>query len=316
MGTWLMRLPAFLKSFQHPFRRKVPGTEGVLGPGTRPVPGTAGLRPPRQVSGEGLRTGYRGTKPAIGTSPVSTLGTRPAGPLNIQEHPVRASLAAGTGAFAAYPFLRGEQEPPITPSMLTTPVQAAWSPPEDVMSFAESEIARVEEGEQDFRKLLDYGTLIAATGGDAEKFFERGKWVLEQSEQYAKDKQYAKAVRAVYKKGDMPKSARDAYDRLTPLVGPERAATLSGHQLGMEPGKTKEERAYRRIEEMALQGDLEGAAAQLVAAWNSGLLKNPATHITQWEAQMDRARQVLSGIVSGGGAAGYDVPSNIRLASA
>ena len=115
----------------------------------------------------------------------------------------------------------------------------------------------------------------------------------------------------------MPKSARDAYDRLAPLVGPERAATLSGHQLGMEPGKTKEERAYRRIEEMALQGDLEGAAAQLVAAWNSGLLKNPATQITQWEAQMDRAREVLKGIVGGGGAAaGYDIPSNIRLASA
>ena len=300
---WLMRMGPFLKSFRHPFRRKVPGTEGVLGPGTRP--GYTG-RPTRPGPGEGMRTGYRGD-----------IGTRPAGPLNIREHPVRASIAAGTGAFAAYPFLRGEQEPPIDPSRLTTPVQAAWSPPEDVMSFAESEIARVEQGEQDFRKLLDYGMIIAATGGDANKIFERGKWVLEQSEQYAKDKQYAKAVRAVYKKGDMPKSARDAYDRLAPLVGPERAATLSGHQLGMEPGKTKEERAYRRIEEMALQGDLEGAAAQLVAAWNSGLLKNPATHITQWEAQMDRARQVLEGVVSGGGgAAGYDTPTNIRLASA
>ena len=57
---WLMRMGPFLKSFRHPFRRKVPGTEGVLGPGTRPAPGTAGLRPPRQVSGEGMRTGYRG----------------------------------------------------------------------------------------------------------------------------------------------------------------------------------------------------------------------------------------------------------------
>ena len=298
---WLMRMGPFLKSFRHPFRRKVPGTEGVLGPGTRP--GYTG-RPTRPGPGEGMRTGYRGD-----------IGTRPAGPLNWPEHKVRAGAAAGTGAFVAYPFLRGEQEPPIDPSRLTTPVQA-WSAPEDVMSFAESEIARVEEAEQDFRKLLDFGTTIAATGGNAEKFFERGKWVLEQSEQYTKDKQYAKAVRAVYKKGDMPKSARDAYDRLTPLVGPERAATLSGHQLGMEPGKTKEERAYRRIEEMAMQGDIEGAAAALVAAWNSGLLKNPATHITQWEAQMDKARQTLQGVVGGGGAAGYDVPSNIRVASA
>jgi hypothetical protein len=305
---WLMRMGPFLKSFRHPFRKKVPGTEGVLGPGTRP--GYTG-RPTRPGPGAGaaspMRTGYRGD-----------IGTRPAGPLNIQEHPVRASLAAGTGAFAAYPFLRGEQEPPITPSMLTTPVRATGAAPyEDMMSFAESEIAMAEEGEENFRKLLEYGGLIKAIGGDASGFFEKGKMLLEKSEKYAKDKQYAKAVRAVYKKGDMPKSARDAYERLTPLVGPERAATLSGHQLGMEPGKTKEERAYRRIEEMALQGDLEGAAAQLVAAWNSGLLKNPATHITQWEAQMDRARQVLEGIVSGGGgAAGYDTPTNIRLASA
>ena len=295
MLPWLMGLgrgaAQFGKSFRYPFRRKVPGTEGVLGAGTRPVPGTAGLRPPRQVSGEGLRTGYRGD-----------IGTRPAGPLNIQEHPVRFGVAAGAGGLAAYPFLRGEQEQPAAPSRPATPVQAR-SVPSDMMSFAESEIARVEKGEQDFRKLLDFGMLIAATGGDASKFFERGKWVLEQSEQYAQDKQYAKAVRAVYKKGDMPKSAREAYERLTPLMGPERAAVLSGHQLGMEPGKTKEERAYRRIEEMALQGDLEGAAAQLVAAWNSGLLKNPATHITQWEAQMDRARDVLKGIMGGG--AGY-----------
>ncbi len=300
---WLMRMGPFLKSFRHPFRRKVPGTEGVLGKGTRP--GYTG-RPTRPGPGEGMRTGYRGD-----------IGTRPAGPLNIQEHPVKASLAAGTGAFAAYPFLRGEQEPPITPSMLTTPVRATGAAPyEDMMSFAESEIARAEEGEENFRRLLEYGGIISAIGGDASGFFERGKALLEKSEQYAKDKQYAKAVRAVYKKGDMPKSARDAYDRLAPLVGPERAATLSGHQLGMEPGKTKEERAYRRIEEMAMQGDIEGAAAALVAAWNSGLLKNPATHITQWEAQMDKARQTLQGIVGVGGAAGYDVPSNIRVASA
>ena len=84
---WLMRMGPFLKSFRHPFRRKVPGTEGVLGPGTRPVPGTAGLRPPRQVSGEGMRTGYRGAQPAAGAPPVSTLGTRPAGPLNFPAHP-------------------------------------------------------------------------------------------------------------------------------------------------------------------------------------------------------------------------------------
>ena len=325
MFPWLMRLgpraAQFGKSFRHPFRRKVPGTEGVLGPGTRPEVGIPGVRtppggwPPRQTPAppDG-RTAY--TAGAGLRSPRNVpIGTRPAGPLNPQAHKVRFGAAVGAGGLAAYPFLRGgEEAPPIDPIRAMT-AAAPWSAPSDMMSFAESEIARVEEGEQNFRKLLDYGMLIAATGGDASKFFERGKWVLEQSEQYAQDKQYAKAVRAVYKKGDMPKSAREAYERLTPLMGPERAAVLSGHQLGMEPGKTKEERAWRKIEEMALTGDLDGAAAQLVAAWNSGLLKNPATHITQYPAQLKKARETLQGIVSGG--AGYpDVPTNIRVASA
>ena len=301
MLPWLMRLGPFAKSFRHPFRRKVPGTEGVLGPGTRPEVGIPGVRTP--PGGWPARAG-----PSAGaTSPIRTgyrgdIGTRPAGPLNWPEHKVRAGAAAGVGAFAAYPFLRGEQEPPVSPSRLTTPVQAR-SAPEDMMSFAESEIARVEEGEQNFRKLMDYGMLIAATGGNAEKFFERGKWVLEQSDQYAQDKQYAKAVRAVYKEGDMPKSAREAYNRLTPLVGPEKAAVLSGHQLGMETGKTKEERAWNEIMAVAQMGDLDGAAAQLVAAWNSGRLKNPATHITIYSAQIKKARETLAGVMSGG--AGY-----------
>ena len=224
-----------------------------------------------------------------------------------RRHPYKfGAKAAGigaTGALVGYPFLRGgDEEPPIDPTLMTAPTDP-WSAPEDMMSFAESEIARVEEGEQNFRKLMDYGMLIAATGGNAEKFFERGKWVLEQSDQYAQDKQYAKAVRAVYKEGDMPKSAREAYNRLTPLMGPEKAAVLSGHQLGMETGKTKEERAWNEIMAVAQMGDLDGAAAQLVAAWNSGRLKNPATHITIYSAQIKKARETLAGVMSGG--AGY-----------
>ena len=301
MLPWLMRLGPFAKSFRHPFRKKVPGTEGVLGPGTRP--GYTG-KPTRPGPPEGMRTGYRGAQPAVGAPPVSSLGTRPAGPLNFPAHPFRTTAAAGLGAFAAYPFLRGEEEPPAPPYTPEAPARATGAAPyEDMMSFAESEIAKAEDAEKNFRKLMDYGLLIAATGGDASGFFKTGTEFLKQSEQYKQDKQYAKAVRSVYRKGDMPKTAREAYERLTPLVGPEKAAVLSGHQLGMEPGKTKEERAFRKIEEMALQGDLEGAAAQLVAAWNSGLLKNPATHITQHSAQMDRARQILQGVVGGG--AGY-----------
>ena len=217
----------------------------------------------------------------------------------------RKSIAAGVGTGiigggTAYGLMAGDEEPSIDSTLAMTTPQP-WSAPEDMMSFAESEIARVEEGEENFRKLLQYGGLIGAIGGDPSEFFEKGKLLLEQSEQYAQDKQYAKAVRAVYKEGDMPKSAREAYERLTPLMGPERAAVLSGHQLGMETGKTKEERLWNKIIGMA-QSDIESAAAELVAAWGTKRLGG-APDYTDHNLRLAEARRLLEGVVSGG--AGY-----------
>ena len=310
MLPWLMRLgPAAARLGPRLFRGTGWGKKAR---------GTSTVRPPTVAPYTPVGRRFRGTKgkyepvtPPTGTPPYTPLYTNPATiarqpPGWARQHPYKAGVAgtlgAGVGAFTGYGLMAGDEEPPIDPNLMTTPTDP-WSAPEDMMSFAESEIARVEEGEQNFRKLMDYGMLIAATGGNAEKFFERGKWVLEQSDQYAQDKQYAKAVRAVYKEGDMPKSAREAYERLTPLMGPEKAAVLSGHQLGMETGKTKEERAWNEIMAVAQMGDLDGAAAALVAAWNSGRLKNPATHITIYSAQLKKARETLAGVMSGG--AGY-----------
>jgi len=220
----------------------------------------------------------------------------------------------GVGALGTYPFIAGDEEPPIDPNLLMTTPEP-WAAPEGVLDFAEAEAARAERGEKNIQDMLTKGFLIAAAGGDPSKFFDRGLEVLKASEQYKVDKDYAKVVRAVYKKGDMPKNARDAYERLAPLVGPEKAAVLSGHQLGMEPGKTKEERAWRRIEEIALMGDIDGAAAELVAAWNTGRLKNPAPHITIYSAQLAKAKETLSGVMSGGAGFAEGV-QNIRAASA
>ena len=235
-----------------------------------------------------------------------------------RRKPVRAAAAglgiAGAGALGTYPFIAGDEEPPIDPNLLMTTPEP-WAAPEGVLDFAEAEAARAERGEKNIQDMLTKGFLIAAAGGDPSKFFDRGLEVLKASEQYKVDKDYAKVVRAVYKKGDMPKNARDAYERLAPLVGPEKAAVLSGHQLGMEPGKTKEEREWRRIEEIALMGDIDGAAAELVAAWNTGRLKNPAPHITIYSAQLEKAKETLSGVMSGGAGFAEGV-QNIRAASA
>jgi hypothetical protein len=218
----------------------------------------------------------------------------------------------GLGALGTYPFIAGDEEPPIDPSLLMTTPEP-WTAPEGVLDFAEAEAARAERGEKNIQDMLTKGFLIAAAGGDPSKFFDRGLEVLKASEQYKVDKDYAKVVRAVYKKGDMPKNARDAYDRLAPLVGPEKAAILSGHQLGMEEGKTKEERLWKKIFDMA-QYDPESAAAELVAAWGTKRLGN-APVSSDWNIRMEKAREIIQGVVSGG--VGYpEGVQNIRAASA
>jgi len=234
----------------------------------------------------------------------------------IRRKPYRSAAwglgGLGLGGLVSYPFIAGDEEPPIDPSLrMTTP--EPWAAPEGILDFAEAEAARAERGEKNIQDMLTKGFLIAAAGGDPSKFFDRGLEVLKASEQYKVDKDYAKVVRAVYKKGDMPKNARDAYDRLAPLVGPEKAAILSGHQLGMEEGKTKEERLWKKIFDMA-QYDPESAAAELVAAWGTKRLGN-APVSSDWNIRMEKAREILQGVVSGG--VGYpEGVQNIRAASA
>ena len=235
----------------------------------------------------------------------------------IRRKPVRSAVYGGLGAGAvglgAYPFIAGDEEPPIDPTRAMAGGEP-WAAPSDMLTFAQQEAVRAAKGEAMMSDMLTKGFLISAAGGNPDKFFDRGLEVMKQTQAFQQDKQFAKVVTAVYKKGDMPKNARDAYERLAPLVGPEKAATLSGHQLGMEPGKTKEERAWNRIMEIAQTGDIEGAAAELVAAWRSGLLKNQFTYITDYKAQLQKARETLANLSGGAGYA--EGVTDIRVASA
>ena len=221
----------------------------------------------------------------------------------LRRKPVRSAaygaLGLGTAGGTAYGLMAGED--PAVQAMGVAPVTEPWAAPEDIMGFAEAEAARAERGEKNIQDMLTKGFLIAAAGGDPSKFFDRGLEVLKTSEQYKTDKDYAKVVRAVYKKGDMPKNARDAYERLAPLVGPEKAAILSGHQLGMEEGKTQQERLWNKIIDIAGY-DMESAVAELVAAWGTGRFK-PAPVQTNIQVREKKARQMLEGVVAGG--AGY-----------
>jgi hypothetical protein len=136
-------------------------------------------------------------------------------------------------------MMAGDDEPMVAPAQAYAP-EAPWSAPPDILNFAEQQEALAAEGKANLSKMLKYGFGLAAAGAKTDKFFDRGMAILEQSKAYNESKHFADVVRAVYKEGDMHKNAREAYERLTPLVGPEQASVLSGHQLGMEEGKTKE----------------------------------------------------------------------------
>ena len=204
-----------------------------------------------------------------------------------------ASLGAGA-AFGGYPLVNqlvGGEDPVVQGVGGEYAPEAPWSAPSDMANFAEQQELLAAQGKEELGKMLNYGFFIAAAGGKTDKFFERGMAIMEQSKAYKESKHFADVVRAVYKDGDMPKNARIAYERLTPLVGPEQAAILSGHQLGMEEGKTKEERIWNQIMELA-QNDIDGASAMLVNAWGTGRLRNPPAQQNQ-KMRMEIARNMI-----------------------
>jgi len=217
-----------------------------------------------------------------------------------RRHPIVTAGVGATGVGTGYGMMAGDDEPMVA---LAQPyaTQEPWSAPPDMLNFADQQEALAAEGKENLSKMLKYGFFIAAAGGKTDKFFERGMAIMEQSKAYNESKHFADVVRAVYKEGDMPKNAREAYERLTPLVGPEQAAVLSGHQLGMEEGKTKEERIWNDIMSIA-QYDIDGAAAELVAAWGTGRLKN-APFQTDHGVRLKKAREIIAELVGGSGLA-------------
>jgi len=217
-----------------------------------------------------------------------------------RRHPF---ITGGTGTSVlgtGYGMMAGDDEPMVAPAQAYTP-EVPWSAPSDMLNFADQQELLAEEGKEELSRMLKFGFGLAAAGAKTDKFFERGMAIMEQSRAYKESKHFANVVRAVYKDGDMPKNARIAYERLTPLVGPEQAAVLSGHQLGMEEGKTKEERIWNKIMDIA-QYDIDGAAAELVAAWGTGMLKNPPVQ-PQRDIRLAKARQMIADLVGGSGLA-------------
>ena len=294
--------------------------KGVKDPSIKgTTPGKAGgMRWSRRNPIPDYEVGVEGKFPPIyGPNPVTTItaGTRAKPAIRYPGSPaVTETLPAGyarrhpfiTGGVGAsvlgtgYGMMTREDEPMVAPPQPYA-TQEPWSAPSDLMGFAEQQKALADQGKKQLSDMLKYGFGLAAAGAKTDKFFERGMAIIEQGRAYNESKHFADVVKVVYKDGNMPKNAREAYERLTPLVGPEQASVLSGHQLGMEEGKTKEERIWNRIMEIA-QYDIDGAAAELVAAWGTGRLKNAPVQ-PQRDIRLAKARQMIADLVGGTGLA-------------
>jgi len=332
LWPWLMRG----KGMNLPLRKTAQGVDKIIRPKIDPYSSRytpvellkRGVRDPRvRGTTPGRAGGMRwsrenemipvGSKRVIGPTKIPAIGagTKTAPALRYEgSSAVTKALPAGyarrhpfiTGGVGAsvlgtgYGMMAGDDEPMVAPAQAYAP-EVPWSAPSDMLNFADQQELLAAEGKEELSRMLKFGFALAAAGADTTKFFERGTAIMEQSRAYKESKHFADVVRAVYKDGDMPKNARIAYERLTPLVGPEQAAVLSGHQLGMEEGKTKEERIWNKIMEIA-QYDIDGAAAELVAAWGTGMLKNPPVQ-PQRDIRLAKARQMIADLVGGTGLA-------------
>ena len=237
-----------------------------------------------------------------GASPRATYPAQPAVTKTLpagfaRRHPVWTGIA-GTGAALGattgiYGALGGEEE--VARTQLPQQ-QAEWAAPEDLLSFSEQAKADAEKGKSDMKKMLKYGFLIAAAGGDPSKFFERASEVGKMTAAYTKDERYAKQYDAVFRKGDMPDTPQVAYRRLTDVgMGPKEAMEITG-QVAQLMGKTETERALNNLRNvLASQGE-EAAASLLMMYWSTGQLKGAPQY-----AKEDELRQAALAAVRGGG---------------
>jgi len=214
------------------------------------------------------------------------------------QHPytVGAPLAlgaAGTMYGIGKGMLPGEEAQEVTGTI--APPQE-WAPPEDFLSLSEQARTDAEKGKSDMKKMLKYGFLIAAAGGNPSKFFERSSDVAKATEVYKKNERYANQFDAVFVKGNMPENPKEAYERLTKVgMGPKEAMEITG-QVAQLMGKTETERALNNLRDVLSSQGEEAAAQLLMMYWSTGVLEGAPEY-----ADEDAMKAAALAAVRGGG---------------
>ena len=213
------------------------------------------------------------------------------------QHPLIAGGIAAPLAYSAgksiYGGLAGEEAAEVTGEI--TPPQE-WTPPDDFLSLSEQARTDAEKGKSDMKKMLKYGFLIAAAGGNPSKFFERSSDVAKATEVYKKNERYANQFDAVFVKGNMPENPKEAYERLTKVgMGPKEAMEITG-QVAQLMGKTETERALNNLRDVLSSQGEEAAAQLLMMYWSTGVLEGAPEY-----ADEDAMKSAALAAVRGGG---------------
>jgi len=213
------------------------------------------------------------------------------------RHPIQSGLLGTAGLGYAgkkiYGGLAGEEVPEVTGEIAPP---AEWAPPEDFLSLSEQARTDAEKGKSDMKKMLKYGFLIAAAGGNPSKFFERSSDVAKATEVYKKNERYANQFDAVFVKGNMPENPKEAYERLTKVgMGPKEAMEITG-QVAQLMGKTETERALNNLRDVLSSQGEEAAAQLLMMYWSTGVLEGAPEY-----ADEDAMKSAALAAVRGGG---------------
>ena len=258
-------------------------------------------RPVTERTGEGFkrRPVYEIDFKTLGRYPK--METMPQGRFYRKPYSTSAYLAAGAGGLglAAAPFLpKKKEETPKKDRPLVREVP--WSAPKDMMTYAEGVEASAKKKDAMLKDMIKYSVLLSALGqGGGKELMEQMMDVMDAELEGEEDVRFAKAVQAVYGGGNPPQNAREAYERLAPIVGPEHAATLSGHQLGFDPKRTAEERLRVEIMDALRTQGREAAIQVLIKAWTADDRKAPdLVDPSNWP---EAAGQMIDQLQSAGG---------------
>ena len=137
-----------------------------------------------------------------------------------------------------------------------------WNPGSDVESRVQFQQNQANKYNRQMKKLLrNYGIVNLINRDSGKDMLKIGMAVLEQNIKSSGDDRQAKIFDAVFTPGNMPKTAKTAYNRVLQAGGtPEDAASISGAYVDMRPPAA----ASQKKEDVAVQ--VIASVQQLLAA--------------------------------------------------